>query len=165
MKIENKITSIYCFAHDPAAPERGFAWHVDYVEITTYSDGTKKIGDPKQCNMARAAELGLDFPVAFGIVDTATAAERDRVVADNQRLESERDDALQKLQDATAAYTALRAQLPDIVKAALQQGAQAGAAAVQSQVDAAVAEAEAAAAEPGEQEADKTPWWRKLWPF
>jgi len=52
-------TSFYAFIFDPADPMRVSDYHVNFVEITTYDDGSQYVGPEKQVNSTVAVELGL----------------------------------------------------------------------------------------------------------
>ena len=52
-------TSFYAFIFDPADPTRVADYHVNYVEITTYDDGSQRVSPEIQVNSQRAVDLGL----------------------------------------------------------------------------------------------------------
>ena len=52
-------TSFYAFIFDPVDPKRVSDYCVNYVEITTYDDGSQRVSPEVQVNSLRALELGL----------------------------------------------------------------------------------------------------------
>jgi len=74
MKIENRVVSFYAQIHDVNAPERGFGYHVNYVEVKTYDDGEVVISGERQCNAARALELGLDLGPSLAALNLTAQA-------------------------------------------------------------------------------------------
>lgn len=52
-------TSFYAFIYNPMDPTRVADYSVNYVEVTTYDDGSQYVGPEKQVNSEKALELGL----------------------------------------------------------------------------------------------------------
>jgi len=109
MKIENRVISFYAQIHDVNAPERGFGYHVNYVEVKTYDDGEVVISSERQCNAAKALELGLDLGpslAALNLSSQAVAEVNERLAQDAETLIEEKQAEVERA--AALAVEAIR---------------------------------------------------------
>lgn len=71
MKVEKIVVSAYAQICDINQPERGFGYHINFVEKKTYDDGEVTYSTERQVNMEGAKELGLELPEVFSIINAA----------------------------------------------------------------------------------------------
>lgn len=103
MTTEEKVTSVYIFVHDPHAPAREIAYHVDTVK-TTIIDG-ERYEKPCQYNAAEAEARGFTPAAIVADFNVAVAAERDRIKAELEIASAERDELRTKLERLEKAVT------------------------------------------------------------
>jgi len=99
-----KPTSFYAFLHDPNNPARDFAYHVDYVEVTTHDDASVTTSAVRQCNMAKALTLGLDIGPLAAVLNTSAQAGKELALAEL----ATKDEKIEEANAKTAAAVSAR---------------------------------------------------------
>jgi hypothetical protein len=101
-----KPTSFYAFMHDPKVSARGFAYHVNYVAVTTHDDGAVTTSDERQCNMAKALELGLDLGPMAAVLNTSAQAGKELALAELATKDGKIEEANAKVAEANSTLAA-----------------------------------------------------------
>lgn len=104
--VEKVVTEFFVRVRDIFAPDRELGWHVNFVEKTTYDDGSVKFGEEQQCNMTRAVAEGLALPVILEALNVENRAKAEADAATIERLTKDRDYWYSRTASADAVNTA-----------------------------------------------------------